>query len=88
MVIFIFLFRQMRRLEHDGTFRIEDALGKVADVYLRIPGERMGEGKIQFSFEGSVQELPAITDGPGIATGQKVRVVEVIGGHTLLVEKL
>ena len=88
VVIFLLLFRQMRRLEHDGTFHIEDALGKVADVYLRIPGERMGEGKIQFSFEGSVQELPAITDGPGIATGQKVRVVEVIGGHTLLVEKL
>lgn len=88
VAVFIFLFRQMRRLEHDGAFRIEDAVGKVADVYLRIPGERVGEGKIQFSFNGSVQELPAITDGPDIATGQKVRVLEVIGGHTLLVEKL
>ncbi len=86
--VFLFLFSQMHRLEHDGTFRIEDAVGQVADVYLRIPGERQGEGKIQFSFQGSVQELPAITDGPGIATGQKVRVREVIGGHTLLVEKL
>lgn len=88
VAVFIMLFRQMRRLEHDGAFRIEDCVGQVADVYLRIPAERGGEGKIQFSFQGSVQELPAITDGPAIPTGQKVRVRQVIGGHTLLVEGL
>ncbi len=88
VAIFIMLFRQMRRLEHDGAFRVEDCVGQVADVYLRIPAQRGGEGKIQFSFNGSVQELPAITDGPAIATGQKVRVCEVIGGHTVLVETL
>ncbi len=84
--VFVMLFRQMHRLEHDGAFRIEDCVGEVADVYLRIPGERGGEGKIQFSFQGSVQELPAITDGPAIPTGQKVRVRQVVGDHTLLVE--
>ena len=87
VAVFIMLFRQMRRLEHDGAFRVEDCVGQVADVYLRIPAQRSGEGKIQFSFNGSVQELPAITDGPAIPTGQKVRVCEVIGGHTVLVEK-
>lgn len=85
---FLMIFRQMRHLEHDGAFRIEDCVGEIADVYLRIPAERKGEGKIQFSFHGSVQELPAITDGPAIATGQKVRVSEVIGGHTVLVTTL
>lgn len=88
VAVFIFLFRQMHRLEHDGAFRVEDCVGQVADVYLRIPAERQGEGKIQFSFQGSVQELPAITDGEAIATGQKVRVCEVIGGHTVRVETL
>ena len=88
VTVFILLFRQMHRLEHDGAFRIEDCVGQVADVYLRIPAQRQGEGKIQFSFNGSVQELPAITEGPAIATGQKVRVCQVIGGHTVLVESL
>lgn len=88
VTVFIMLFRQMRRLEHDGAFHIEDCVGQVADVYLRIPAQRQGEGKIQFSFNGSVQELPAITEGPAIATGQKVRVCQVIGGHTVLVESL
>lgn len=88
VTVFILLFRQMHRLEHDGAFHIEDCVGQVADVYLRIPAQRQGEGKIQFSFNGSVQELPAITEGPAIATGQKVRVCQVIGGHTVLVESL
>lgn len=86
--IFVVIFKQLMKLEHNGAFRIQDCVGQVADVYLRIPGERQGEGKIQYSFQGSVQELPAITSGPAIPSGAKVRVVEVIGGHTLLVELL
>lgn len=88
VTIFVFLFKQMRKLEHDGAFKVTDCVGQVADVYLRIPEARKGEGKIQYSFQGSVQELPAVTDGEQIPSGSKVRVVEVIGDHTLLVEKL
>ena len=86
--VFILMFRQLMRLEHNGSFDIREAVGQVADVYLRIPGQRQGEGKVQFSFHGSVQELPAITDGNPIPSGQKVRVREIIGQHTLLVETL
>lgn len=86
--LFALIYKQMHKLEHDGAFSIDDCVGQVADVYLRIPEARSGEGKIQFSFQGSVQELAAITDGEQIPSGQKVRVLEVIGGHTLLVERL
>ena len=82
------IYKQMRRLEHDGAFRIDDCVGQVADVYLRIPGQRRGEGKVQYSFGGSVQELAAITEGEAIASGAKVRILEVVGQHTLLVEKV
>lgn len=88
VAIFAFVYKQMRRLEHDGAFKIMDCVGQVADVYLRIPAQRAGEGKIQYSFQGSVQELPAITDGEQILSGSKVRVVEIIGDHTVLVEKI
>lgn len=88
VALFAFIFKQARKLEHDGAFRIEDSVGQVADVYLRIPAHRGGEGKVQYSFQGSVQELPAITDGEQIPSGSKVRVLEVIGSHTLLVEQL
>lgn len=85
---FVLLYKQLMKLEHNGSFDINECVGQVADVYLRIPANREGEGKIQFSFHGSVQELPAITNGEQIASGAKVRILEVIGGHTLLVEGL
>lgn len=87
VAVFAFVYKQMRHLEHDGAFRLEESLGQVADVYLRIPAKRSGEGRIQYSFQGSVQELPAVTDGEAIPSGAKVRVVQIIGDHTLLVEK-
>ena len=88
VTLFAFIYKQMRKLEHNGTFRIEDSVGKVADVYLRIPARRSAEGKVQYSFQGSVQELPAITDGEMIPSGAKVRVLQVVGDHTLLVERI
>ena len=88
VAIFALVYKQMRHLEHDGAFKIKDCVGQVADVYLRIPAERQGEGKIQYSFQGSVQELPAVTDGEQIPSGAKVRVLEIVGDHTLLVEKV
>jgi len=88
VLLFVVLFKQFMKLSHDGSFHIDECVGQVADVYLRIPAHRSGKGKIQFSFQGSVQELSAITDGEKISTGSKVRVLQVIGSNTLLVETL
>lgn len=85
--VFVFMFRNLRRLEHTARYDLHDAVGQIADVYLRIPAERNGEGKIQTAFGGSVQELPAVTDGDDIPSGSKVRILAVIGDHTFLVEK-
>ena len=88
VVAFLFMFRQLMKLESNGAFRIEDCVGEVCDVYLRIPAHRSGKGKVQVSFHGSVQELPAVTEGEMLASGEKVRVVKLIGGKLLLVERV
>ncbi len=88
VAIFIFLFRQMMKLQSNGAFNINDAVGKVCDVYLRIPGENQGLGKVQISFNGSVQELDARTDGEPIPSGAKVRVLRVIDKKVLEVDSL
>jgi len=85
--IFIFLFRQMMKLQSNGAFNINDAVGKVCDVYLRIPAQEQGLGKVQISFNGSVQELDARTKGESIPSGAKVRVIRVIEKKVLEVEK-
>lgn len=85
---FVVMFRQLMKLESSGSYRAEECLGQVADVYLRIPGQRSSQGKVQVSFHGSVQELPALTDGDAIASGTKVRIQEIIDGKVLVVTPL
>lgn len=86
VAIFIYLFRMMMKLQSNGAFRIEDSVGKVCDVYLRIPANGEGMGKVQISLNGSVQELDARTDGSMIPSGTKVRVLRVTDKKVLEVE--
>lgn len=87
--IFLFIYKQMFRLEKNGALDIKESVGKTVDVYLTIPGNRAGVGKVQISFNGSVQELNAMTDEEQpIRSGSKVLVREVINGNTLLVSKI
>lgn len=85
---FLFMFRKLMKLESNGAFNISEAIGQVATVYIRIPASRSGQGKVQFSFGGSVQELPAITADEAIPSGTQVRIASLIGGKVLLVEKI
>ncbi len=85
---FVYVFKKMMKLESNGAFDINTAEGRTCDVYLRIPGNRSGKGKVQISFDGSVQELDAVTDGEMIPTGTKVVVMEVLNNNILHVEKL
>lgn len=84
--IFFLLVRQLLRLEKSGNYSTQDAVGQVASVYIPIPGNNAGTGKVQLSFNGSVVEMDAVTSGDSIASGVRVRVTEVVGGDTLRVE--
>lgn len=85
---FIIMYRQLMKLEGNGSYRIEESVGQVCEVYMRIPANRSGSGKVQISFHGSVQELSAQTEGEAISSGTKVRVTQVIDKAVLIVEKL
>lgn len=84
--MFVLIYKQSRKLDKDGTFNINDTLGKTANVYLRIPAEGKGKGKVQISINGSVHEIDAVTDEDAIPSGQNVKIVEVIDNETLKVE--
>lgn len=87
VLAFVFMFRQVMKLSHDGSFKMQEAVGLKADVYLRIPAARSGRGKIQVSVKGSTHEIDAMTDNDTeIATGGQVQIVEVLGDDLLLVK--
>ena len=86
--MFFLIYRQTRKFESNGAFRIKDCIDKTADVYLRIPAKGEGKGKIQISVNGSVHEIDAIAEDSMISTGAKVRVVEIIDNTTVRVKAL
>lgn len=87
VLAFVFMFRQVMKLSHDGSFHMNEAIGLTADVYLRIPASRSGRGKVQVSVKGSVHEIDAVTDNDAeIPTGGQVKILEVLGDDLLLVK--
>ena len=87
VLAFVFMFRQVMKLSHDGSFKMSEAVGLKADVYLRIPAARSGRGKVQVSVKGSIHEIDAVTDNDAeIPTGGQVEIVEALGDDLLLVK--
>ena len=86
--VFFLVKKQMKRFEANGAFDINNCQGRTANVYLRIPAQNGGKGKIQISVNGAFHEVDALTGGDAIASGQKVRVDEIIDGETVRVVPL
>lgn len=78
IAVFFLVARVMMRLAEDNSFRIEDTIGKTADVYLTIPANKEGKGRVQVSVNGSIHELDAITvDKEPIKVGALVKIIGV-----------
>jgi hypothetical protein len=88
VLIFFGLVKILLKLNQDNTFCISETLNKVANVYLSIPENRRGKGKIQISVRGSLHELEAVTEAEKIPTGAKVRVAEIVDEQTVRVENI
>jgi hypothetical protein len=68
---------------------LKDAVGTVGDIYLRVPEQRSGTGKIQFSKNGTTYEYDAVTDDNiPLATGDKARITAVVGNSLVVVERV
>ena len=85
----MYLFKWLSSMQQSGNINLyKAAVGCNGTVYLPIPAERQGEGKVQISINGAVREYNALTDGDALKTSTPIRVVEVIGPGTVVVEPL
>lgn len=83
----MYIFYLMSKMEQSGNIETGSTLGCKGNVYLTIPGNRAGEGKVQISVQGAIREFDAMTDGETLANGSPIRVTEVLNEHLLLVAK-
>lgn len=85
IILFFLVMKGLMKLSEDNTFKIEDTIGKTADVYMNIPAAKGGKGKIFISIKGSTHELPAITSSDmDIKSGSLVKVEAIEGGILLV----
>jgi membrane protein implicated in regulation of membrane protease activity len=80
------VMRFFNRLQSDGTARIEQSLGAQGSVYLTVPAEKKGCGKITVAVQGRTMEYLAVTAGAALPIGTKIQIVDVIGQDTVEVE--
>ena len=88
MLIIALLFYSITKLQCSGNIKIKNAIGQIGQVYIPIPANMSGKGKIQVTLQDSLSEIYAMTEGnERLSTGSMVLVVDAIDANTLLVEK-
>jgi len=73
----------LAKLQSKGNLRLKNAVGAVATVYLRVPPNAEGLGRVTVVLQGRTHECKALTRGPELATGRSVRIVGIAQGGVL-----
>ncbi|MGI9623487.1 MAG: hypothetical protein ACR2PK_11670 [Acidimicrobiales bacterium] len=83
-----FLFLQAKKLTSSGNVDYKSTVGSTGSVYLSIPANRSGPGKIEVTASGRISVVSALTDdGEEIPSKTRIRIMEVVDETTVLVER-
>lgn len=88
LYLFFLIIKQLQKLAEDNTFKISNTLNKTAEVYLTIPENKTGKGKVMVSVNGAFHELDAMTEQEKLASGTVVKIVKIENQNILIVEKI
>lgn len=83
MYLVAWVIRMMHKLAADGTVYIEHAVGQTGTVYLSIPANNAGPGKVTVRLRDRTMEYQAMTSGPKIRTGMPVVVTGIVNSEML-----
>jgi hypothetical protein len=80
LYIVYWLMELIHRFDSKGNVEIGNAVGRQATVYVSIPAEGAGVGKIMLNLQNRTVELPAQTSEPQkLLPGATVVVLEILG---------
>ena len=78
-----------KKLAQNGTLNVRNLLGASGTVYLVIPADGEGKGKVNVTSGERLVEFDAISDEKeSLPDGTSVRVVDIRSGNVLVVEKV
>jgi len=80
------LVKMTSKLAENGTIDLKNGIGERGQVYIIIPANGDGAGKVMLKIQSSLIECSAVTrESAALKTGTPVRVIDVVG-DTLVVE--
>jgi hypothetical protein len=80
LYIVYWLMELLHRFNSEGNVRIDNAVGLQGTVYISIPPENTGAGKIVLNLQNRTVELEAKTNEPSkLAPGANVVVLSILG---------
>lgn len=83
------LLQATAKLAQNGTLNVKNLLGASGTVYLVIPADGKGSGKVTVTTDERCLEFDAITEsGEALPDGTPIRVTDIRTGNVLVVEKL
>jgi membrane protein implicated in regulation of membrane protease activity len=81
--------RYSAKLTQDGTFNTDSLLGSRATVYMNIPPQGRGHGKVTIQTSERELEYDAVTEkDEALIRDTQVKVVNILGGDVLVVSAL
>jgi hypothetical protein len=83
MVLVAWLMSVLAGLHAEGNIDVLGAMGRIGTVYLSIPADKGGHGKVTVSLQERSLEFDAITNDRELKTGESVLVIDVVDDHTL-----
>jgi len=89
MYVVHWMMQLLVNLGSDGTVRIKNSVGVVGSVYIPIPPNHEGSGKVQLKVQGRIVEYVAQTaSSQRLLTGTAVEVTRVISPNVVEVAVL
>lgn len=89
MYIIAMLFYGISKLQSSGNINYKTAIGREATVYIPIPPNKDGFGKIQLTLQERLIEVNAVTEEDEmIGTNKSVRIIDMLNATTFVVERL
>ncbi len=86
MFVVAWLMFKFAQLEQSGTLNLYHALDQTGEVYIPVPSNKSGRGRITLMIDGRSREMDAMTEGEMLKTGQQIRVTDILEDNVLLVE--
>ncbi len=82
-----FTMRGIAKLQNSGNIVKSKLVGATATVYVSIPENRSGRGKITLTAQGRYMELDAVTDGERIPVDSSVEITEYSEDFAVVTKK-